>query len=119
MGADQITVGVTSNETQLKRIAPVPRPSCFSSREGFTLKPANTIRLARCKCPVTVYHMGSSPDTPHHRGQGPVDCGGLKPDSVNGAYNILRQALPNAFGKGTAGAAVHPVRLSMRTKRVA
>jgi putative transposase len=38
---------------------------------------------------------------------------------VNGAYNILRKALPDAFGKGIAGAAVHPVRLAVRTKRVA
>ena len=41
---------------------------------------------------------------------------------VNGAYNILRKALPDAFGnlgKGIAGAAVHPVQLPVRTKRVA
>jgi putative transposase len=38
---------------------------------------------------------------------------------VNGAYNILRKVLPDAFGKGIAGAAVHPVRLPVRTKRVA
>lgn len=35
---------------------------------------------------------------------------------VNGAYNIIRKALPDAFGKGIAGAAVHPVRLPVRTK---
>ena len=38
---------------------------------------------------------------------------------VNGAYNIIRKVLPDAFGKGIAGAAVHPVRLAVRTKRVA
>ncbi len=38
---------------------------------------------------------------------------------VNGAYNIVRKVLPDAFGKGIAGAAVHPVRLLVRTKRVA
>jgi putative transposase len=38
---------------------------------------------------------------------------------VNGAYNILRKVLPNAFSKGIAGAAVHPVRLPVRTKRAA
>jgi putative transposase len=38
---------------------------------------------------------------------------------VNCAYNILRKALPDAFGKGIVGAAVHPIRLSVRTKRVA
>jgi putative transposase len=42
---------------------------------------------------------------------------------VNGAYNIIRKALPDAVssgsGKGIAGAAVHPVRLAVRTKRVA
>ena len=38
---------------------------------------------------------------------------------VNGAYNIIRKALPDAFGKGIAGAAVHPVRMPVRTKRVA
>jgi putative transposase len=38
---------------------------------------------------------------------------------VNGAYNIIRKALPDAFGKGIAGAAVHPVRLPVRTKRLA
>jgi putative transposase len=38
---------------------------------------------------------------------------------VNGSYNTIRKVLPNAFGKGIAGAAVHPVRLPVRTKRVA
>jgi putative transposase len=38
---------------------------------------------------------------------------------VNGAYNILRKVLPDAFGKGIAGAAVHPVRLPVRTKPAA
>jgi transposase len=39
---------------------------------------------------------------------------------VNGSYNILRTVLPDAFGgKGIVGAAVHPVRLPVRTKRVA
>ena len=42
---------------------------------------------------------------------------------VNGAYNIIRKVLPDAFGfgagKGIADAAVHPVRLPVRTKRVA
>jgi putative transposase len=38
---------------------------------------------------------------------------------VNGAYNIIRKALPDAFSKGIAGAAVHPVRLPVRTKRLA
>ncbi|HEX9414848.1 MAG TPA: transposase [Ktedonobacterales bacterium] len=42
---------------------------------------------------------------------------------VNGAYNTIRKVLPDAFGsgygKGIVGAAVHPVRLPVRTKRVA
>jgi len=38
---------------------------------------------------------------------------------INGAYNSLRKALPDAFGKGIACAAVHPVRLPVRTKRAA
>jgi putative transposase len=38
---------------------------------------------------------------------------------ANGAYNIIRKVLPDAFGKGIAGAAVHPVRMPVRTKRVA
>jgi len=29
---------------------------------------------------------------------------------VNGAYNIMRKVAPNAFGNGTAGVVVHPVR---------
>jgi putative transposase len=28
---------------------------------------------------------------------------------VNGAYNIIRKAIPNAFGNGKVGAVVHPV----------
>jgi hypothetical protein len=28
---------------------------------------------------------------------------------VNGAYNIIRKAIPNAFGNGKAGVVVHPV----------
>jgi putative transposase len=38
---------------------------------------------------------------------------------VNGAYNTLRKALPDSFGQGIAGTAVCPVRLSVRTRRVA
>jgi putative transposase len=39
---------------------------------------------------------------------------------VNGAYNIIRKALPDAFrGKGIAGTAVCPVRLPVRTKSAA
>jgi putative transposase len=38
---------------------------------------------------------------------------------VNGSYNTIRKVLPDVFGKGIAGAAVHPVRLPVRTKRVA
>jgi putative transposase len=39
---------------------------------------------------------------------------------VNGAYNIIRKALPDAFrGKGIAGTAVCPVRLTVRTKSAA
>jgi putative transposase len=38
---------------------------------------------------------------------------------VNGSYNTIRKVLPDAFGKGIAGAAVHPVWLPIRTKRVA
>jgi putative transposase len=38
---------------------------------------------------------------------------------VNGSYNILRTVLPDSFGQGRAGAAVHPVRLPVRTKRLA
>jgi putative transposase len=38
---------------------------------------------------------------------------------VNGSYNTIRKVLPNAFGKGRAGAAVHPLRLPVRTKCVA
>lgn len=41
---------------------------------------------------------------------------------VNGAYNILRKVLPDAFGntgKGIAGAAVHPVRLPVQMKPAA
>jgi putative transposase len=38
---------------------------------------------------------------------------------VNGAYNIIRKVLPDAFSKGIAGAAVHPVRLAVRTQRAA
>jgi len=42
--------------------------------------------------------------------------------NVNGAYNTMRKVLPDAFGNmgnGIAGAVVHPVRLPVRTKRVA
>ena len=28
---------------------------------------------------------------------------------VNGAYNIIRKAIPGAFGQGKAGVVVHPV----------
>ena len=38
---------------------------------------------------------------------------------VNGAYNILRKALPDSFGQGIAGTAVCPVRLPVRTKPAA
>lgn len=32
---------------------------------------------------------------------------------VNGSYNILRKASPHAFGQGSRGCAVHPVRLAV------
>jgi putative transposase len=38
---------------------------------------------------------------------------------VNGSYNTMRKVLPNSFGQGIAGTAVCPVRLPVRTKRVA
>jgi putative transposase len=38
---------------------------------------------------------------------------------VNGAYNIIRTAIPDACGKGIAGTAVHPVLLPVRAKPVA
>jgi hypothetical protein len=49
----------------------------------------------------------------------PTQAGAFWPCSVNGAYNILRKALPDSFGQGIAGTAVCPVQLSVRTKRVA
>jgi putative transposase len=32
---------------------------------------------------------------------------------VNGAYNILRKVVPNAFGNGIGGVVVHPVRSAL------
>jgi putative transposase len=32
---------------------------------------------------------------------------------VNGAYNILRKVVPNAFGNGIAGVEVHPIRIAL------
>jgi IS605 OrfB family transposase len=32
---------------------------------------------------------------------------------INGAYNIMRKVVPNAFGNGIAGVAVHPVRIAL------
>jgi putative transposase len=38
---------------------------------------------------------------------------------VNGSCNILRTVLSDSFGQGRASTAVCPLRLSVRTKRVA
>jgi putative transposase len=38
---------------------------------------------------------------------------------VNGSYNTIRKVLPDSFGQGIVGTAVCPVRLPVRTKRVA
>jgi putative transposase len=38
---------------------------------------------------------------------------------VNGAYNILRKVVPNAFGNGIEGVVVHPVRLELANRRLA
>jgi putative transposase len=38
---------------------------------------------------------------------------------VNGSYNTIRKVLPDSFGQGIVGTAVCPVRLPIRTKRVA
>jgi putative transposase len=38
---------------------------------------------------------------------------------VHGAYNSIRKVLPDSFRQGVAGTAVCPVRLPVRTKRVA
>jgi putative transposase len=32
---------------------------------------------------------------------------------INGAYNILRKVVPNAFGNGIGGVVVHPVRMAL------
>ncbi|PKP56341.1 MAG: transposase, partial [Candidatus Altiarchaeales archaeon HGW-Altiarchaeales-1] len=32
---------------------------------------------------------------------------------VNGAYNIIKKAIPNAFANGIQGAGCHPVRLKV------
>jgi putative transposase len=37
--------------------------------------------------------------------------GRLMNADVNGAYNIMRKVIPNAFGNGTGGAVVHPMRV--------
>jgi putative transposase len=34
---------------------------------------------------------------------------------INGSYNILRKAVPNAFGQGNRGCAVHPIWLHIET----
>lgn len=36
---------------------------------------------------------------------------------VNGAYNILRKVVPNAFGNGIGGVVVHPVRLGLADRK--
>lgn len=36
---------------------------------------------------------------------------------VNGAYNILRKVVPNAFGNGIEGVVVHPVRIALANRR--
>ncbi len=36
---------------------------------------------------------------------------------VNGSYNIIRKGKPDAFAKGVAGYAVHPVRIAIQIKR--
>lgn len=33
---------------------------------------------------------------------------------VNGSYNIIRKAIPNAFSNGIEGVVVHPVRLNLQ-----
>jgi putative transposase len=38
---------------------------------------------------------------------------------VNGSYTTIRKVLPDSFGQGIAGTAVCPVRLPVRTKRMA
>jgi putative transposase len=35
---------------------------------------------------------------------------------VNGAYNILRQTVPDAFGNGRGGVVVHPVRIALANR---
>lgn len=35
---------------------------------------------------------------------------------VNGAYNILRKVVPNAFGNGIGGVVVHPVRIALMNR---
>jgi putative transposase len=36
---------------------------------------------------------------------------------INGAYNILRKVVPNAFGNGIGGVVVHPVRIALANRR--
>jgi len=36
---------------------------------------------------------------------------------VNGAYNIMRKASPNAFGNGVEDVVVHPIRQAVQTRK--
>src|SRR5215831_14505024 len=43
----------------------------------------------------------------------PIFSGRRLNADINGAYNIMRKVVPNAFGNGIAGVVVHPVRIAL------
>ncbi|MBW4631317.1 MAG: IS200/IS605 family accessory protein TnpB-related protein [Iphinoe sp. HA4291-MV1] len=49
------------------------------------------------------------------RGMYKSQSGMLINADVNGSYNIIRKAIPNAFANGIEGVVVHPVRLNLQT----
>ena len=48
-----------------------------------------------------------------HRGLFIADCGKNINADVNGAYQILKKVIPDAFSKGIEGAGSHPIRLEI------
>lgn len=48
-----------------------------------------------------------------HRGLFIADCGKKINADVNGAYQILKKVIPDAFSKGIEGAGSHPIRLEI------
>src|SRR5262245_8710122 len=105
-------IACTCNPLHVVGIQVIVTEESYPSKASFLDADALPIYPAECQDPPRFS------GTRVRRGLDQTVSGRRLNADVNGAYNILRTVLPDAFGnmgKGRAGAAVCPVRLPVQT----